>query len=103
MTTPTHLVLSGIRVKFVTQSSVYYRSIYGSLIDNFLKELKYFRRQLWRAGGTQAKKLQRQIDNTFKAVAVMLPSPILNLGRVSSFQIFLLYLYFLHTPRPKWH
>ena len=32
-----------------------------------------------------AKKLQRQIDNTFKAVAVMLPSPILNLGRVSSF------------------
>ena len=50
-----HLVLSGIRVKFVTQSSGYYRSIYGSLIDNFLKELKYFRRQLWRAGGTQAK------------------------------------------------
>ena len=45
-----------------------------------------------------AKKLQRQIDNTFKAVAVMLPSPILNLGRVSSFQIFLLYLYFLQRP-----
>ena len=44
----THLVLSGIRVKFVSQSSGYYRSIYGSLIDNFLKELKYFRRQFWR-------------------------------------------------------
>ena len=43
-----HLVLSGIRVKFVSQSSGYYRSIYGSLIDNFLKELKYFRRQFWR-------------------------------------------------------
>ena len=34
-----------------------------------------------------AKKLQRQIDNSFKAVAVMLPSPILNLGMVSSFKI----------------
>ena len=32
---------------------------------------------------TAQNKLQKQIDNTFKAMAVMLPSPILNLGRVS--------------------
>ena len=58
-----HLVLSGIRVKFVSQSSGYYRSIYGSLIDNFLKEFKYFRRQFWRAGGTQAKKSAKYGQN----------------------------------------
>ena len=29
-----------------------------------------------------AQKVQKKIDNTFKAVAIMLPSPILNLGRV---------------------
>ena len=41
-------------------------------------------------------KLQKQIDNTFKAMAVMLPSPILNLGRVSGdFKLESILFYFL--------